>query len=763
MRGVEAPQPEGGRDARQSWAKGGLGMKPWKAGLACVGALAMIVAGATALAGAPTKFGDIDDARIRNADKEPQNWLVNGDNQKSWRYSQLDQINVANVKDLKPAWSLEFDTYRGQEATPIVVDGVAYVSTAWSNVYAVNAKTGEQLWKWEANNAPDSGANPCCDVVNRGVAVYKGKVFVGTIDGRLVALDARTGKVAWSAQTLPKDSFLSITGAPRVGDGVVVIGNSGGDVGGRGFVSGYNADTGRKLWKFFLTPGAPGVKDNEVSDEIMEKVVQPTWFGPHNEYRGGATVWGGIAFDEELHQFYFATGNGFPWTRFLRSAGKGDNLFLASVVALDSKTGRYKWHYQETPGEEWDYSATADLTLAELPIKGKMTKVVMHAPKSGVFFVIDRTTGKLAQGAELVPDRAWFGGFNPDGTVIVNDAAHFDDKTAGRSNGFARNWNPMSYNPNTKLLYLQASQAPAGVGSVSKPTFVWRKQGQNIGTYVFGEVAPEAEQKIQAEARARAQALMPVKASPTPRRSYLMAWDPVKMAPVWQTDGNGGGTLSTAGGLIFQGTGRNVMGVLNAFRADTGQKIWSYNTPNAISTGPVSYMIDGEQYILVPMGASLGIMGGGADTRARQNGRLVAFKLNGRATLPADPPMAGRILAPPASDTWTDAHLFEGSQLYALYCSHCHGVSANNNNVVPDLKRSPYMNNADAWKTVVIDGALTNTGMISWSKYLTQAQAETIRHFVQSQARKALAAPARPAGPPGGQSLTPTEAATQGL
>ncbi len=697
----------------------------------------------------PTRFGQIDDARLRNADNEPQNWLMYSGDDHAWRYSALGQITPENVKDLKPAWVLDFDTYRGQEATPIVVDGVAYVSTAWSKVYAVNAKTGEQIWKWESNNRGESGAKPCCDVVNRGVAVYKGKVYVGTIDGRLVALDARNGKPVWSVQTTPPESMLTVDSAPRLGDGLVFIGNAGADVGGRGFVSAYDAETGKLAWRFYLTPGKPGVKDHAASDEIMDKIVQPTWFGPYNEYRGGGTAWGSMVYDPEFDRLYIATGNGFPWSRYFRSEGKGDNLFLASIVALDAKTGRYVWHYQETPGEEWDYAATADIVLGDLPINGKMTKVLMHAPKAGVFFILDRKTGKLVSGAPFVPGLFWFKGFNPDGTVIVNPDAHYGPGHPARSNSFARNWFPMSFSPQTGLMYLDASQGPPGI-TYPKSTFEWLKEGVNIGIYTFGEAIPENLKKIQ----------VPMPANAVERRSYLMAWDPVKQRAVWRTDGYGSGVLATGGNLVFEGGSRGVMGVLKAFRADTGRLVWSYNTPNAIITGPVSYMIDGEQYLLMPTGAALGIFGG-ADVRARQPGRLVAFKLNGTATLPPDPPPAGPILAPSADAKWTDAHLVAGSELYAVYCAHCHGIRGRNNNVVPDLRRSAYMNNAAAWKSVVVDGGLMHAGMISWNRFLPPDGAELIRHYVQSEARQALAAPLQPAGPPV-RSLTPTEAATRG-
>jgi quinohemoprotein ethanol dehydrogenase len=709
--------------------------------------LAGAVAAAPCLAAGAAKFGNIDDARLRRADSEPQNWLTYSGNDSAWRFSALDQINVDTVKDLKPAWVLDFDTNRGQEASPIVVDGVAYVSTAWNKVYAVDAKSGAQIWKWEPGNRAEKGAMACCDVVNRGVAVYQGKVFVGTIDGRLVALDARTGKQVWSAQTVPLDGMLTITGVPSVANGLVYIGNAGGDKGGRGYVSAYHADSGKLAWRFYLTPGAPGVKDNAASDEIMDKLVQPTWFGPHNEYRGGATVWGHMVYDPEFDQLLLATGNGFPWSRWHRSAGKGDNLFLASVVALDARTGRYKWHYQETPGEEWDLAATADLVLAELPINGKPTKVVMHAPKAGVFFILDRATGKLASGAPFVPGMQWFKGFNPDGTPIVNEAAHYDNKTPARWNSFARNWNPMSWNPRTQLMYLNANQGPPSLNYPTE-TFEWMQEGTGLGIYTFGMAIPEALRKIE----------VPMPANAVERRSYLMAWDPVKQAPAWQTDGNGSGVLTTAGNLVFQGFSRGgVMGELKAFRADDGKEVWSYKTPNAVLTSPVSYQIDGEQYLLVPTGAANLIFGGGSDQRARQPGRLVAFKLNGKATLPPDPPPAAPIQAPSAAETWTDSHLFAGSELYARHCSHCHGITTRNNGVIPDLKRSAFLNSAAAWKTVVEDGALKQLGMIGWSHLLPPGGAENIRHFVQNEARKALTAPPTPSGP----ALSPTEAAIQ--
>lgn len=387
--------------------------------------------------------------------------------------------------------------------------------------------------------------------------------------------------------------------------------------------------------------------------------------------------------------------------------------------------------------------------LAELPVNGKITKVLMHAPKAGVFFVLDRPTGKLVSGVPFVPGLHWFKGFNPDGSVIVNPDAHYAPGHPARQNSFARNWFPMSWSPKTGLMYMQASQGPPGI-TYPKPQF--DKEGTNIGIYTFGEAVPEDLKKVE----------VPMTDNAVQRRSYLIAWDPVKQQAAWRTDGDGNGVLATAGNLVFEGASRNVMGMLKAFRADTGQLLWSYNTPNAILTSPVSYMIDGEQYLLMPIGATFTIFGGGTDLRARQVGRLVAFKLNGTATLPPDPPPAGPILAPPAEAQWTDEHLAAGNELYAVYCARCHGITTRNNNVIPDLKRSALLNNPSAWKSVVLDGILKDKGMISWARMLPPEGAETIRHYVQNEARKALTPQTPPAGAAQPQ-LSPTEAATRAV
>ena len=706
-------------------------------------AVAALGIGAASAQGPAGKWGWIDDARMANADHEPQNWLMHSGNNKAYRYSGLDQITPDNVKNLKPVWSLDLDTNRGQEATPIVVDGVAYITTAWSKAYAVDAKTGRQLWYFDPKTPGEAGPKACCDVVNRGGVVYKGKFIFGTLDGRLIALDAKTGKQIWSTMTVDPDGTLTVTSTPAVGKGLVYIGNAGGDFGGRGYIGAYDAETGKFKWRFWLTPGAKGVKDNAPSDEIMDKVVQPTWFGPNNEYRGGANVWGALVFDPELDQVYLATGDGFPWNRFWRSEGKGDNLFIASIVALDAKTGKYKWHYQETPGEAWDLDAVADMTLLDLPVKGKTVKALIHTPKAGYAWELDRRTGKVISGVPFVDGVTWTSGLDPKtGRPIMNEAMYYDNKTPARSypgGGGAHSWQPTSYSPKTGLLYLNARQGPPGVFT-PKPTYEWVKGIDNIGIFMFGQAVP-------AEIEARTP---PMPANAVANKSFLLAWNPVTQTAAWRTEGSGTGVLATAGNLVFQGGSRGgVMGKLLAFRADNGQQVWSYDIPNAVLTGPVSYMIDGEQYVMTISGALLGIAGGGPDTRAAQPGRLVAFKLNGTGTLPADPPMARPVRPPPEDQTWPAADLIQASDNYAIYCAHCHGVSARNNNVVPDLRRSPYLQSKAAWSSVVEGGILKDKGMVGWTRYLKPGQAEAIRGYVAQEARKTLANPnaGRPTGP----------------
>ena len=633
--------------------------------------------------------------------------MVHGGDFAGRHYSALTQINSQTVKDLKPAWSLDFDTVRNQEAEPIVVDGVAYVTTAASKVYAVNAATGQLIWKYDPKVSGLELASACCDIVNRGAAVYNGKVIIGALDGRVIALDAKTGKEVWSTQSFPQGSTYTITGYPRVIHNKVIIGNAGADLGTRGFVVAYDADTGKEAWKFYLVPGDPKVPDHAASDGVMETLMRPTWSGDnYYRYGGGGTAWDEIDYDPELNQLYVGTGNGSPWNPAYRTNRKGDNLFLCSVVALDPDTGKYIWHYQENPQEAWDYNAVMPMILTDMQVGGQNHKVLLHAPKNGFFYVIDRVTGKVLSAKNYVPVN-WTTGIDlKTGRPIDTPNNRYENGTFTNApaTGGAHNWQPMALDPQTGLVYLTLAE-----GST---TFTPEKDFKPIGIGSFNTGV------------AREHAF---------GKSYLSAWNPQTQSEVWRSPFGGGGVLATAGGLIFQGRG-SVTGEMVALSAADGKPLWSYPTPNGIVAPPITYSVAGVQYVMVAAGSGAGGPGGGGEEKARQPGRLIAFRLNGTATLPREP---GPAPPPnPADKVWSAEAVAHGKDRYALLCFRCHGPNASSSNVVPDLRRSSYLTDDGAWKAVVMDGALNIHGMVGWSKFMTNADAEDIRGFVSSEATK---------------------------
>jgi quinohemoprotein ethanol dehydrogenase len=682
-----------------------------------------------------TRYGAIDDARLAQSQKEPQNWPIYNGGWYEHRYSFLDQINVDNVSRLKPAWFVEFDTTRGQESTPLVVDGVMYVSTAWSKVYALDAKTGKEIWQYDPKVPGSTGVNACCDVDNRGVAIYKGKVFLGTIDGRLIALDARRGLELWSVQTTPRNSTYYITGAPRVARNKVFIGNSGADLGGRGYVSAYDVDTGKRVWRFYTVPGDPKAPpDGAASDDVLKKLAAPTWFGDWYKLGGGGHVWNSLVFDPDFNQLYLATGNGFPWNPNLRSQGKGDNLFIASIVAVDADTGRYKWHYQESPGEGWDHDAISDMVLTELAVDGRRRKVIVHPPKNGFMYVLDRQTGKLLSADPYVSGVTWATRIDlTTGKPQISPTAKYTDQPVSVSpgGGGAHNWHSIAFSPRTGLVYLQATDNSS---SLLIPTpadqFRYALDRPSLGIDFAAMITGGAH---RSDPSGRMVSPAPNAAPPQP---FLLAWDPVARKPAWRMQSSGGGVLATAGNLVFHGETRNaVMGRLVAHRADTGEVVWNIDTPNAINAGAIAYSVDGEEYIAVTSGATS--LSGGGPTRVSQPGRLLAFKLNGGTTLPADPPIAPTLQTlPTAAFSAADiAAGTAGEASYYEYCARCHGPGAAGSNVIPDLRRSASIAQPDAWQRIVSDGALESRGMIGWSKYLNREQVDMIRLFVVEQAR----------------------------
>jgi quinohemoprotein ethanol dehydrogenase len=680
------------------------------------------------------KAADVNGERISKADREPQNWLSHGRTYDEQRFSPLKIINDKNVAHLGLAWFYDLDTHSGQEATPLVVDGVMYFSTAWSRVVALEAATGKPLWTYDPKVPPEWAINACCDVVNRGVAIWGGKVFVGTLDGRLVALDATTGKPVWEKLTIDPKLRYTITGAPRVVKGKVLIGNGGAEFNVRGYVSAYDAETGKLVWRFYTVPGDPS---KPFESPILEKASK-TWTGEWWKYGGGGTVWDAMAYDPQLDLLYVGTGNGDPWARKFRNVQGGDNLLASSIIALRPDTGEYVWHYQENPSDEWDYDSDAQIILADLQINGQVRKVLLHAPKNGFFYVLDRATGKLLSAKPFV-QVTWATDIDMrTGRPIESPEAHYEasDKTSVVSPGpgGAHTWQPASYSPDTGLVYLPVLEA--GFAYKSAEEFSHKTLAFNTGTDPVAAGMPQdpnVKKAILGSIKGR-----------------LTAWDPIKQKEVWRADRPGpwnGGALSTAGNLVFEGTG---YGQFEAFRANTGEKLWSASAQSGIIAGPISYMVNGEQYIAVLVGWG-GVMPLAAGEVARQSPpmdnvpRMLAFKLGGKASLPPAPKLQPQTLTPPRA-TASPATVKKGEELYQRYCGNCHGDVAVSGGVLPDLRYSGTLKN-DAWFGIVLDGILKQAGMVAFAKELSREDAAAIREYVIYRANQSLAEGSSPKKP----------------
>jgi quinohemoprotein ethanol dehydrogenase len=659
----------------------------------------------------------------------PQNageWPSYGRDYSEQRYAPLKQINVDTVSRLGLDWYADLAERGGSyETTPVVVDGRIFVTSPWSKVYAFDAKTGKRLWKYDPHVPGEYAVKLCCGIVNRGVAVWKGKVIWATLDGRLIAADAATGEKVWEIQATDPKKWLSITGAPRIADGRIFIGEAGSEFEERGYLACYSADTGQELWRWWSVPGDPakGFEQPELAKAAK------TWNGEWWKFGGGGTPWDGITYDPVTGFVYIGTGNGAPWPSEVRSPGGGANLFTASVVAIDAKTGKYQWHYQESPAENFDYDSTAQLTTADLVLNGKKTHVVMHAPKNGIFYVLDAKTGKFLSGHPFVPAVNWMLGFEKDGTPIPNPDANYGKTGKGwYLLGFQSHvWNPMSYNPDTGYVYIPTSNRTFG--------------------YVAEAGAKMGNQMLSINITKKPQVPMPKIDGPA---SYLTAWDPVKQKVAWtQPEGTGrAGTMTTAGNLVFQGTGTHNF---TAFRADTGQNVWSVDVQAGITGGPASYEIDGVQYVAVVAAGQSGFGGGGY--WAPNYARLLVFKLDGKTALPAVTPFTPPPLNPPP-EFGTAAQLENGEHQYLGHCAGCHGNNAPNGRAVsslfPDLRYAGPLWNADAFKAIVIDGAFKENGMVSFAKVITPQDADDIRAYMVHQATLAKNAPPPPPGAPRG-------------
>ena len=633
-------------------------------------------------------------------------------------FSPLSQVNASTVGSLGLAWSLDLPP-ANSNTQPIAVDGVLYFASGLSVVHAVDASSGELLWRHDPGVAERAGLNLRIGWGVRGLAWWRGRLFAGTQDGRLLAIDAANGEELWSVQTFPPEDSSHISGAPRAFDGRVFIGFGGSAAASRGYVTAYDALTGRKLWRFFTTPGNPALG---FENEAMARAAE-TWAGEWWKYGGGGHVWNAMAYDRETRTLFIGTGSPYPWNRRARSEDRGDNWFVCSIVALDAETGDYRWHYQTVPGDTWDFDAAMDIELAELEIDGRLRKVVMQAPKNGFFYVLDRETGELISAEAHVPT-TWASHIDPrTGRPVELPGVRYPDGSAAKISPTglgAHNWMSMAYSPLTRLVYLPAIESSA--------------------IYRDGDLDwPAAGDRLPADATL----VMELSGeNPTGR---LVAWSPAEQRAVWQVEHPtylNGGTLATAGNLVFQGT---IDGIFRAYAADTGESLWEFDARAPILAAPISYRAGGRQLVSLLVGTGMGfssnagvLLGERADrvgldprTQAR---RVLTFALGGTATLPDRP---ARAAAPPPDPGFEldPERARRGALDYAMRCGLCHGSLVVGSVHAPDLRRSAIPVSREAFLQVVRDGSLTSLGMPGFPEFSDQ-RLDDVRHYIRAQAAR---------------------------
>ena len=667
----------------------------------------------------------VNESNIMNPGGE---WLSHGRTYREQRFSPLDSVNRDNVDELDLVWSFKFDTARGMEATPIVHDGVIYVSTGWSHVHAIDARSGEELWHYDAKIPKAQLAKTCCGPVNRGVAIWQEdsdsplQVFFGALDGRLIALDAATGMENWSVQSTPTDGNYSVTGAPRIVKGMIIIGNGGAELGVRGYVSAYDVTTGEMKWRFYTVPG----DRNKPQENAALEAALETWSGDewYKLGGGGGTAWDSLVYDPELDLLYIGTGNGSPWNRELRSPGGGDNLYLSSIVALRPDTGEYVWHYQVTPADNWDYTATQQMVLAELEIDGEMRSVIMQAPKNGFFYVLDRKTGELLS-AEKFGRVTWATHVDMEtGRPVESKFANYQENGGSfiwPSPYGAHNWQPMSFSTKTGLMYIPVQSIPSYFSAVKE--VMYRVNRWNTGV----DLNTNRDPKSWVAGRASADALI---------YGELVAWDPVKRKRAWKvhhSKPSNGGILSTAGDLVFQGTWD---GTFAAYDAYNGKKLWQYKSDSAVLAGHMTYELDGEQYIAVAQGSGGTVMitvGDELMKKKTNQNKLLVFKkgrFNQTVSLASNELATIKALGHKVNSD--PAVIKQGESLYHNNCASCHGINALSNYVVPDLRYMSEQTHSD-FASIVIGGTRTHKGMIGFYETLGLDDVDAIHAYLANK------------------------------
>jgi quinohemoprotein ethanol dehydrogenase len=671
-----------------------------------------------------TKPGEIDGQAQAHAQlldsSNGADWPAFGRTYGEQHFSPLHEIDEKTIKRLGLAWFLDLPP--GNSVTgPLAVDGVLYFAAGYSVVRAVDATTGRLLWTFDPKAAEAAGNRLRQGWGSRGIAWWNGLIFTGTQDGRLIAIDAKSGHEVWSRQTLQDGDDRFISGPPRVFAGKVVIGHGGADSGAtRGYVTAFDAASGRQLWRFWTVPGDPAKGFENPAMAMAAK----TWSGRWWTHGGGGTVWNAITYDPETDTLFLGTGNGAPWNRKIRSEDRGDNLFLSSIVALDGKNGQYKWHYQVNPGETWDYNASMDMQLADITIDGRPRKVLMQAPKNGFFYVLDRNTGKLIS-AEKIAKVTWASRIDiASGRPVETPGARFPDGKPFElwpGNMGAHSWMPAAYSPRTRLDYIPVRESASSIGDAGITSANWRfRPGNQPNIAVILGVRPISDATHN-------------------NKSCLLAWDPVAQRARWSVPTPGawnGGIMATGGGLIFQG---QADGTFHAYRDTDGKRLWTFATGTPVLAPPISYRAHGQQYVTVLTGASTGASINQQEipfsidyrTQAR---RVLTFRLDGKAQLPPLQAVASEWLADPDFKT-DEASAARGAALF-VHCMVCHGTGAVAVGAAPDLRSSPVPRDKDTFRQIVKGGALVRNGMPAFSE-LNDANLNDLSQYLRTEAAEA--------------------------
>ena len=709
-------------------------------GLAAVGAASCMTSDPPAVGP-----GWIDDARLASGEAAGAQWLTQGGDAGKTRHSSLTQINTDTVDRLGFAWEHDVGWSRVMEATPVVVDGVMYMSGPGGMVMALDGATGAERWVFRPELDSRAYRTSCCDLANRGVAVWEGLVYVAAVDGVLYALNATDGSVVWSVDTIvDRDRAYSSTGAPEVAGDVVVIGNGGAEYGVRGYVTAYDLRTGEERWRFWTVPRDPALGPQE--SPALEAALE-TW-DPESRWELGlgGTVWDAIVYDRDYDTLLIGVGNGGPFPNRVRSPEGGDNLYLSSIVALDPATGEMKWHYQETPGESWDFTATQPMMLTEMEVDGETRPVVLHAPKNGFFYVLDRRDGTLLR-AHPFARRTWASHVDLETgrPALTPESSDYTDgpQIVFPSVAGARNWQPMAFNPDTGLVYMNVLEMGNLMAVAPPVSAIDPDRISTATTTVFsGDIAavlPGMPEDVQATVRA-----LPAfeDQEALEGRSFLRAIDPLTGERVWEVEMSGwwdrSGVLSTDGGLVFAG---DDVGRFRAYDAATGALLSSIDVGTSIMAAPATYAIDGTQYVAV--GAAWGGGGwsfphpGSASYLRGNDARILAFRLDGGVTPMPDllPPLEVIEEPPAQAPGVTEQTIAEGGALFATYCAICHANQYRS--AAPDLRRMGPGAHA-AFSQIVLQGVLEANAMPRWDDVLDEDDVGAIHAYLinlQSQTR----------------------------